>query len=149
PCRTYPNQDTWIDVPVADGVALIGDAAGHNDPITGQGLSISLRDVRVVRDLLLGAARLSSAALAPYADERRERMRRLRFAAAVQARLTVEFDDSARALRADILARVEKEPELALAVFSAFAGPEAMPAEAFTQRAALRIFGSELPGIAV
>jgi len=149
PCRTYPNQDTWIDVPLADGVVLVGDAAGHNDPITGQGLSISLRDVRVVRDLLLGAPRLASAALAPFAEERRERMRRLRFAAAVQARLTVEFDAAARARRADLLARAEKEPELALAVLSALAGPEALPAEAFTQQVALRIFGAELPGLAV
>jgi 2-polyprenyl-6-methoxyphenol hydroxylase-like FAD-dependent oxidoreductase len=149
PCRTYPNQDTWIDEPIADGVVLIGDAAGHNDPITGQGLSIALRDVRVVRDLLLAEPRLASSALAPYAAERRERMRRLRFAAAVQARLTVEFDAAARARRAHVLARIEQEPELAFAVLSAFAGPEQMPAEAFTQQAAIRIFGSELPGIAV
>ena len=33
----------------APGVVLIGDAAGWNDPIIGQGLSIALRDVRMVR----------------------------------------------------------------------------------------------------
>ena len=148
PCRSYPNQDTWIDMPYAAGVVLIGDAAGHNDPITGQGLSISLRDVRIVRDLLLAAPHLSSAVLAPYAEERRERMRRLRFAAAVQSRLTVEFGDAARALRADLLARAAKEPDLTIAVLSALAGPEVMPADAFTQRMALRMFGAELPGIA-
>ena len=38
PCLVYPNNDTWIDEPFADGVVLIGDAAGRNDPITGQGL---------------------------------------------------------------------------------------------------------------
>ncbi len=53
PCLVYPNNDTWIDAPYADGVLLIGDAAGRNDPITGQGLSITHRDVRIVRDLLL------------------------------------------------------------------------------------------------
>ena len=149
PCRTYPNQDTWTDLPYVEGVVLIGDAAGYNDPITGQGLSIALRDVRVVRDLLLAAPRLASAALAPYAEERRERMRRLRFAAAMQSRLTVEFGDAARAVRADVFARQAKEPDLGLAIICAMAGPEALPAEAFSQQAAMRMFGAELPGIAV
>ena len=58
PCATYPGDDTWTDTPFADGVVLIGDAAGHNDPIIGQGLSISMRDARTVRDLVLdGPAR--------------------------------------------------------------------------------------------
>jgi 2-polyprenyl-6-methoxyphenol hydroxylase-like FAD-dependent oxidoreductase len=149
PCRSYPNQDTWTDVPFAEGAVLVGDAAGYNDPITGQGLSIGLRDVRILRDLLLAAPRLATAVLAPYAEERRERMRRLRFAAAMQARLTVEFGDAARALRANVHARQVKEPDLGLAFLSAMAGPEALPAEAFTQQAALRVFGAELPGIAV
>jgi 2-polyprenyl-6-methoxyphenol hydroxylase-like FAD-dependent oxidoreductase len=51
PCHSYPNEDTWTDEPYADGVVLIGDAAGHNDPIIGQGLSITYRDVRTVRDV--------------------------------------------------------------------------------------------------
>ena len=58
---------------------LIGDAAGHNDPIIGQGLSITYRDVRIVRDVLLGGDDWSPAAFAAYGEERRERMRRLRF----------------------------------------------------------------------
>ena len=53
PCNSYGNEDTWTDVPYVPGVVLIGDAAGHNDPIIGQGLSISYRDVRIVRDLML------------------------------------------------------------------------------------------------
>ena len=46
PCRGYPNADSWIDIPVAPGVVLIGDAAGHNDPTIGQGLSSAFRDAR-------------------------------------------------------------------------------------------------------
>jgi 2-polyprenyl-6-methoxyphenol hydroxylase-like FAD-dependent oxidoreductase len=148
PCRSYPNQDTWTDVPSAEGVVLVGDAAGYNDPISGQGLSIALRDVRIVRDLLLAAPRLTSAVLTPYAEERRERMRRLRFAAAMQSRLTTEFGDAARALRADVFARQPTEPDLGIAVMSAMTGPEVLPAEAFTQQAAVRVFGAELRGIA-
>lgn len=35
------------------GVVLIGDAAGYNDPVLGQGLSIAVRDVRFVAEALL------------------------------------------------------------------------------------------------
>ena len=52
PCQGYPNADTWIDRPMAPGVVLVGDAAGHNDPVIGQGLAIALRDVRLVGDAL-------------------------------------------------------------------------------------------------
>ena len=52
PCQGYPNADTWIDEPMKPGVVLIGDAAGHNDPAIGQGVSIAWRDVRLVADAL-------------------------------------------------------------------------------------------------
>jgi menaquinone-9 beta-reductase len=77
PCATYPGDDTWTDTPFADGVVLVGDAAGHNDPIIGQGLSIAMRDARIIRDLILDGAR-TEADFAPYGRERYERMRRLR-----------------------------------------------------------------------
>jgi menaquinone-9 beta-reductase len=38
-------------------VVLVGDAAGHNDPIIGQGLSIALRDVRLVGEAILAGGR--------------------------------------------------------------------------------------------
>ena len=39
--------------PYRDGVALIGDAAAASDPTYGQGLQLTLRDVRVLRDHLI------------------------------------------------------------------------------------------------
>jgi len=39
--------------PYRDGVALLGDAASTSDPTFGQGLSLALRDARVLRDQLL------------------------------------------------------------------------------------------------
>ncbi len=146
PCRSYANQDTWIDTPFTEGVVLVGDAAGYNDPIAGQGLSITLRDVRIVRDLLL-AHRVATRDLAPYAEERRERMRRLRFSAALQSRLFAEFGAGERRARAAIFARQERDPSLGMAALSAFTGPELLPAEAFSQSAAVALFGAELPGI--
>lgn len=55
---------------------MIGDAAAWNDPIIGQGLAITLRDVRIVTDILCNGSDWSAAAFASYGDERRERMRR-------------------------------------------------------------------------
>jgi 2-polyprenyl-6-methoxyphenol hydroxylase-like FAD-dependent oxidoreductase len=53
PLATFDAADTWVEHPYADGVVLIGDAASSTDPSWGQGLSITLRDVRVLRDCLL------------------------------------------------------------------------------------------------
>lgn len=53
PLATFKGAATWVEHPYDNGVALIGDAAGHSDPAWGQGLSFTLRDVRVLRDKLL------------------------------------------------------------------------------------------------
>ena len=78
PLHAYINADAWTDEPFAHGVVLVGDAAGWNDPIIGLGLSITYRDVRIVSDILKASDDWSPAAFAPYAEERAERMRRLR-----------------------------------------------------------------------
>nr|AIA12998.1 FAD binding domain protein [uncultured bacterium] len=52
PLATFDGAATWVEHPYHAGVALIGDAAGATDPTWGQGLSITLRDVRVLRDHL-------------------------------------------------------------------------------------------------
>ena len=132
PCNSYGNEDTWTDVPYVPGVVLIGDAAGHNDPIIGQGLSISYRDVRIVRDLMLENRDWAADIFRPYAEERRERMRRLRLTASTFSILSVEFGDRARNRRT----RVREErlrgsfPDVAPA---AFVGPEVLPAELFDE----------------
>ncbi len=53
PLATFSGADTWVDHPYANGVALTGDAAASSDPSWGQGLSLTLRDARVLRDRLL------------------------------------------------------------------------------------------------
>ena len=98
PCATYPGDDTWTDTPFADRVVLVGDAAGHNDPIVGQGLSISMRDARIVRDLILAGAR-QPADFAPYGRERSDRMRTLRLIADVVSVTYAEDADNRLARR--------------------------------------------------
>jgi 2-polyprenyl-6-methoxyphenol hydroxylase-like FAD-dependent oxidoreductase len=53
PLATFEGADTWVEHPYRAGVALIGDAASTNDPCFGQGLSLTVRSVRVLRDNLL------------------------------------------------------------------------------------------------
>ena len=130
PCATYPGDDTWTDTPFADGVVLIGDAAGHNDPIIGQGLSIALRDARIVRDLILDGAR-KRRAFVPYGEERAPRMEHVRFIADVLAVAQAEDADN-RSARRKMLAEktAAMDPEIFPLLISAFAGPETIPREA-------------------
>jgi menaquinone-9 beta-reductase len=130
PCNSYPNEDTWTDEPYAEGVVLIGDAAGYNDPIIGQGLSITYRDVRMVRDVLLGDD-WSPAAFAAYGEERSERMRRLRFSATLQSRLENEFGEDAEARRKRAYERRAADPMLMLPALATMLGPEKLPPAAF------------------
>lgn len=53
PLAAFPGADCWVDHPFRDGVCLIGDAAAASNPSFGCGLSLTLRDVRVLRDCLL------------------------------------------------------------------------------------------------
>jgi 2-polyprenyl-6-methoxyphenol hydroxylase-like FAD-dependent oxidoreductase len=132
PCNSYGNEDTWTDEPFAPGVVLIGDAAGHNDPIIGQGLSITYRDVRIVRDLILENRDWGPKSFRPYAEERCERMRRLRFVASAVSILTAEFGDRARRRRIRIREELERGTFMNFTP-AAFLGPETVPAEAFEQ----------------
>jgi 2-polyprenyl-6-methoxyphenol hydroxylase-like FAD-dependent oxidoreductase len=140
PCNSYPNEDTWTDALARPGVVLIGDAAGSNDPIIGQGLSITLRDVRLVRDALLGEREWSAAIFATYADERRERMRRLRFSASVVSTLHNEFGALADARRKRAHERQVQDPTLNLPLIATLVGPDQLPADVFEETTRARLF---------
>ena len=68
PLATFKGAGSWVDHPYRDGVALVGDAAGHSDPAWGQGLSLTFRDVRVLRERLLQSDDWD-AAMEAYAHE--------------------------------------------------------------------------------
>jgi 2-polyprenyl-6-methoxyphenol hydroxylase-like FAD-dependent oxidoreductase len=129
PCASYPGDDTWVDAPYVDGVVLIGDAAGHNDPIIGQGLAIAMRDARTVRDLVLEGARVATA-FSEYGAERIERMRCLRFLADVMAVTQAEDAVNRAARRAFVNERLASmDSEVFPVLVAAFTGPETVPAE--------------------
>lgn len=143
PCQGYPNADTWVDQPTAPGVVLIGDAAGHSDPTIGQGLSIAMRDARMVVEALSGSPDWNEEMLAPYVAERRERMRRLRHFAHVTAVLRCEFDGEAKRRRAEVARRLADDPGLRLLFTAGFKGAFAVPGEVFEERTLARLFGEQ------
>jgi 2-polyprenyl-6-methoxyphenol hydroxylase-like FAD-dependent oxidoreductase len=69
PMAFFPNADIVPDRVAADGWALIGDAAGANDPSVGHGLSLTYRDIRRLSELLREGG-TANEALEQYAAER-------------------------------------------------------------------------------
>jgi 2-polyprenyl-6-methoxyphenol hydroxylase-like FAD-dependent oxidoreductase len=53
PLASFKGADSWVEHPYANGIALVGDAAATTDPTWGQGLSLTLRDVRTLSEALL------------------------------------------------------------------------------------------------
>lgn len=141
PLLSYFNNDSWTDAPFAKGCVLVGDAAGWNDPINGLGLSITYRDVRMVSEILKGTPEGAAPDFAPYAEERAERMRRLRFAGELQAALDMEFGEEAKARRHSYHQRSAEDPNLGLHAVAIMAGPENVPAEFFTEEHRARVLG--------
>jgi len=141
PVLAYFNNDAWTDEPFAEGMVLVGDAGGWNDPIIGQGLSITYRDVRIVTEILKSSDDWSPAAFAPYAAERAERLRRLRFAASLTSALDVEFGPEAKARRHSYDQRKAADPTLGIHGFAVMAGPEMLPPDFFTPEHRARVLG--------
>jgi 2-polyprenyl-6-methoxyphenol hydroxylase-like FAD-dependent oxidoreductase len=139
PCSSYPMNDSWCDRIVDDGVVLVGDAAGWNDPIIGQGVSIAVRDARMVSEVLLGTASWSPRAFAGYSEERAERLRRLRLAARLVTVMRGAFGPEASARRRRWFERGADDPSLLAPLLAGLVGPERVAPAAFTDAAAERI----------
>lgn len=130
-CAFYPMNDAWTDGPVVPGAVLIGDAAGWTDPVVGQGLSIALRDARLVRDALRSSSAWSPQILKPYVDEREERMRRLRVSGAVRTAMNMTFTPEGAARRKAYAKAWPTDPVLAGSRLATFQGAFGVPDESF------------------
>ncbi len=139
PCGAITGTDSWTERPFAQGVVLIGDAAGHNDPSVGCGLSIALRDARIVRDLIMAGAQCAND-FASYGHERNERMRRLRLVGDVVTCATVE-PHGRRSARRKLFAHAMASMDAGIfpLVLGMFAGPEKIPAHLVTDAVLERI----------
>lgn len=134
PCSWFPMSDSWLDDSVDDGVVFAGDAAGWSNPLIGQGLSVAMRDARVLTDALIADERWTTDALRAYADERAERMRRLRVSLAVN-QLSYGFGHDAAERRVRIRDAMHADPDLGLVRTTNMVGPWDVPAHAFTDEA--------------
>ena len=135
PCATFGGEQTWCDEPYADGVALLGDAAGYDDPVDGQGLSLAMRDVRQLSELLLGTDDWTVAGLRPYGQQRTERLRRMHRVSRTYAALMTTFTPNGRARRNRYYAAFgARSDDIQMALGAISLGPDRMPDEAFTDQ---------------
>jgi menaquinone-9 beta-reductase len=135
PCGTFSGEQTWCDEPYADGVVLLGDAGGYDDPVDGQGLSLAMRDVRQLSELLLASGDWTAAALRQYGEQRAERLRRMRRVSKTFAALMTTFTDAGRARRDRFYAASGAGREdVRMALGAIFRGPDRLPSEAFTDQ---------------
>jgi 2-polyprenyl-6-methoxyphenol hydroxylase-like FAD-dependent oxidoreductase len=133
PCATMGGEDTWTEIPYAEGIVLIGDAAGYNDPIIGEGLSLALRDARLLSEILLEEQEWAPAHLKRYGERRREGFRRMRIAAALRAALSAQFGPEAAARRAHFRDRVREDSDLGIVTVVTHLGPDRAPAWVFDE----------------
>jgi menaquinone-9 beta-reductase len=108
---TFDGAFRWIDRPISGNCVLIGDAAGTTDPVWGNGLSRTLRDVRLLRDRLLSDSDWTAAAAA-YATDHDDFYHRLRRAEQLNTTLSFSMGDAAEARRQRASALMQKYPEL-------------------------------------
>jgi 2-polyprenyl-6-methoxyphenol hydroxylase-like FAD-dependent oxidoreductase len=108
---------------------LIGDAAGYNDSINGQGVSVAYRDARILADILIAHDDWHGGIFAPFGEERIERMRRLRQAARFVTLFNARFGPEAEAARAS--RRMMDDPQLMMIRLTPIVGPEAIDASFF------------------
>ncbi len=134
PCAAYPMFDSWSDSPVAEGVVLVGDAAGFSDPTIGEGLSVALRDARMVSDIMLEDDDWAPGRFDSYSDERAERMRRLRFCNQVFTDAHIPLGSNRveeRRRRLELLNG--GDPDLFMTVAASVCGPEVAPESCFDE----------------
>ena len=147
PVAFFPNADIWTSEPATNGFALIGDAAGANDPTIGQGLSLTLRDARELRDLLLDSVPRSPSsdswnlATTEYAKRRTRYFETVRTFAQWFAMIRVDHGPEAEdRLRKIMLAR-EADPSSGEAEIIPFRGPDGIVLD---EDARQRFFGEDL-----
>jgi 2-polyprenyl-6-methoxyphenol hydroxylase-like FAD-dependent oxidoreductase len=126
PVATHPSIDSWTESPSAPGVVLIGDAAGYNDPIIGQGLSLTMADVRDVSRVVLGGGR-APGDFDAYGEARRDRFDKQRLAATIMATMLCSFGEASSALRLRALPLIGTDERARAFGAALLAGPEALP----------------------
>ena len=114
-------------------MVLVGDAAGANDPSQGQGLSLTFRDVRELRDLLLSEPHWPRAILA-FAERRMAYYATLREYARWHAVLAMEEGPEADARRERVARAREADPSAGGFAHIFALGPDGLVADETARR---------------
>lgn len=133
PCATFPASDARASTPVAEGVVLIGDAAGYENPLLGQGLAMALRDVRDVTVALAQSENWDVATFAQYAEARARRHHLAMLATKISVWGNDGYNVQEPAERAARWTRVEKDELLTQLDDSTWVGYDRLP-EVVTER---------------
>lgn len=136
PLATFDGTDSWVDHPYKEGVVLIGDAAATSDPAWGQGLSLTVRDVRVLRDSLLSQENWDEAGHA-YAEAHDRHYGVIHTVDNWLSQMLFDIGPEAEARRARALPLLAKDPTRIPDHISS--GPD-LPADETVRR---RFFGEE------
>jgi len=137
PLATFSGADSWVDHPYRSGVALIGDAAAQSDQTWGQGMALTLRDARILRDALASNDDWDGACDA-YAQEHDREFHDLHTVESWFTGLFMEPGPEADARRAKALPQVAMDQTRVPDIF--FSGPGSAPADETARR---RFFGEE------
>lgn len=138
PCATFPGADSRAPVPLAEGVVLIGDAAGFENPLRGQGLAMALQDVHdVSRALLSGSP--PSEALRQYVDARAARQRLAHLATAVTVWAHDGFSEQDPELRASRTSHCRQDDVLAPLGNTIWSGYDTLPQDVTAAEVATRL----------
>lgn len=109
PLATFDGAEMWVENAYHDGVALVGDAAAASDPSWGQGLGMTLRDVRLLRDQLMATTDWDAAGKA-YAVAHQRSARATHLANTWYTQLYLETGEKADARRARAMPLIAQDP---------------------------------------
>ncbi len=99
PLATFEGRTSWVESAYRQGVALVGDAAANTDPTWGQGLSMALRDARILTEKLLAYDDWGNAGAA-YAKARQQHFGVVHAMENWQTQLLMDTGPEADAIRA-------------------------------------------------
>jgi 2-polyprenyl-6-methoxyphenol hydroxylase-like FAD-dependent oxidoreductase len=108
---TFDGAHRWIGGPIPENCVLVGDALGVSDPVWGNGLSRTLRDVRLLRDRLLETSNWHIAAK-QFADDHNDFFSRLRRVERLNAQIHFAIGEHAGTRRQRAYELMARNPEL-------------------------------------
>jgi 2-polyprenyl-6-methoxyphenol hydroxylase-like FAD-dependent oxidoreductase len=132
PVATFLGFDSWVKHPYKDGIALVGDAAQTSDQTWGQGLSITFKDARLLRDALLATDDWDAAGH-KYAEAANESFQHVRLVEDWMTQVMMDQSAEANAIRSKVL------PGMATGTLTLpdthIAGPDLAPADDAARKA--------------